>query len=269
MSCGAEMRLMQVERDETAQVAGTERQTLQCPSCHDIEIRNVLRRDSESPAEPAVESQALLQPEIAIEPEPSVQPRPLPPPADQPLKEASPQPANGFDDAELLLQRAIDMIRGTSRPAQPARALAESDAQIAPAAPTAAPAAPMASAATMAPAATIAPATPTAPTATTAPAAEVNVEIDEAEEMLRRAIAMVRGPAQGGKPGRVQSIAAKRPPGRIVRICHDPSFEPAYAAKDTTSGLVVIRHQDSARLRAMCDRLGWQVVDIETPATGT
>jgi len=263
MSCGAEMRLMQVERDETAQVAGTERQTLQCPSCHDIEIRNVLRRDSESPAEPAVESQALLQPEIAIEPEPSVQPRPLPPPADQPLKEASPQPANGFDDAELLLQRAIDMIRGPARPAQPARALAESDAQTAPAAPTAAPAAPMASAAT------IAPATPTAPTATTAPAAEVNVEIDEAEEMLRRAIAMVRGPAQGGKPGRVQSIAAKRPPGRIVRICHDPSFEPAYAAKDTTSGLVVIRHQDSARLRAMCDRLGWQVVDIETPATGT
>jgi hypothetical protein len=79
---------------------------------------------------------------------------------------------------------------------------------------------------------------------------------------------MVRGPASGAKPQRAQSIAAKRPPGRIVRICHDPSFEPAYAAKDTTSGLVVIRHEDSTRLRAMCDRLGWQVVDSETPAAG-
>jgi hypothetical protein len=27
----------------------------------------------------------------------------------------------------------------------------------------------------------------------------------------------------------------------------------------------VIRHQDSARLRAMCDRLGWQVIESEAP----
>jgi hypothetical protein len=262
MSCGAEMRLVQVERDETAQVAGTERQTLQCSSCHDIEIRNVLRRDSVSPAEPAVESQALLQPDIAIEPEPPVQPQRLPPQADQPQKQASPASspdlAAQFDDAELLLQRAIDMIRGPARPTQPAKALAEDNAVIAPSA--------SAGASTVAP---VVEAAPTASAATVASVeAPVGAEVDEAEEMLRRAIAMVRGPASGAKPQRAQSIAAKRPPGRIVRICHDPSFEPAYAAKDTTSGLVVIRHEDSTRLRAMCDRLGWQVVDSETPAAG-
>jgi hypothetical protein len=263
MGCGAEMRLVQVERDETAQVAGTERQTLQCPSCHDIEIRNVLRRDSVEPAEPAVESQALLQPDIAIEPEPSVQPRPSPPHADQPQKQAPQQPGGEFDEAELLLQRAIDMIRGPARAAQPAKGLiAEGDA----ASVLAAPVPPATPIATATPAAAVAPVTPEISAATVAPPADP--EVDEAEEMLRRAIAMVRSPAAGAKSRRVQSIATKRPPGRVVQICHDPSFEPAYAAKDTTSGLVVIRHEDSARLRAMCDRLGWQVIDGEAPATG-
>ena len=57
--------------------------------------------------------------------------------------------------------------------------------------------------------------------------------------------------------------SAPRPPGRIVQIFHDPNFDAAYAAKDTTSGLVVIRHQDSTRMRAMCERLGWRVVEGE------
>ena len=45
-----------------------------------------------------------------------------------------------------------------------------------------------------------------------------------------------------------------------VLVRPDPD-EPSYVAKDTKSGLSVLRHQDSARLRAMCDRIGWQVVD--------
>jgi hypothetical protein len=91
--------------------------------------------------------------------------------------------------------------------------------------------------------------------------------------MLQRAIEMVRGATRGGRNHTDSGIAppadmpAKRsPPGRVVEICHDPSFEAAYAAKDATSGLVVIRHQDSARLRAMCDRLGWQVIESEAPS---
>ena len=97
---------------------------------------------------------------------------------------------------------------------------------------------------------------------------------DDAESLgsLQRAIEMVRGATRGGRTHTDSGIAppadmaAKRsPPGRVVEICHDPSFEAAYAAKDATSGLVVIRHQDSARLRAMCDRMGWQVVDGADP----
>ncbi len=48
--------------------------------------------------------------------------------------------------------------------------------------------------------------------------------------------------------------------GRVVQIQRDPD-EPSYVAKDTKSGLSVLRHRDSGRLRAMCDRIGWQVVD--------
>jgi hypothetical protein len=85
---------------------------------------------------------------------------------------------------------------------------------------------------------------------------------------------MVRGPARGspptkglidGKPATPSALAGamrseKLITGRVVQIQRDPD-EPSYVAKDTKSGLSVLRHQDSARLRAMCDRIGWQVVD--------
>ena len=104
------------------------------------------------------------------------------------------------------------------------------------------------------------------------PAADDSV--DEGEALLRRAIAMVRGSARGSQPtkglidgqqatpsalaGAMQS--KKLLAGRVVQIQRDPD-EPSYVAKDTKSGLSVLRHQDSARLRAIGDRIGWQVVD--------
>ena len=102
-------------------------------------------------------------------------------------------------------------------------------------------------------------------------------EPDEGEEMLRRAIAMVRAPTRGSQPVKglteprtpsavAGSMRSQKSTGRVVQIRHDPSYDAAYAAKDTRSGLVVLRHQDSGRLREMCDRLGWQVV--EDGATG-
>jgi len=107
-----------------------------------------------------------------------------------------------------------------------------------------------------------------------APTAESAEELDEGQEMLRRAIAMVRTPVHSSQPLRgltdgVHTPAAVASPmkakkagsGRLVQIRHDPSYEAAYAAKDLKTGLVVLRHQDSARLRSMCDRLGWQVVE--------
>ncbi len=85
---------------------------------------------------------------------------------------------------------------------------------------------------------------------------------------------MVRGPGRGsqptkgltdGKPATASALAGsmrskKLLTGRVVQIQRDPD-EPSYVAKDTKSGLSVLRHQDSGCLRAMCDRIGWQVVD--------
>ncbi len=100
---------------------------------------------------------------------------------------------------------------------------------------------------------------------------EADRGLDEGEALLRRAIEMVRGSirsAAAGKAPADRSMRAKKPPGRIVQIRHDPGEEPQYAAADTTSGLVLLRHQDSAHLRAMCDRLGWEVVEERVPSAG-
>jgi hypothetical protein len=97
---------------------------------------------------------------------------------------------------------------------------------------------------------------------------------DDGEEMLRRAIAMVRSsgsPLRGlsdgmpATPAELAGATRTRKTSRVVQIRHDPSYEAAYAAKDTRSGLVVLRHQDRAHLCAMCDRLGWQVVEDGAP----
>jgi hypothetical protein len=222
MSCGAEMHVLRVDNDDASILAGYERQTWQCSACHDVDTRTVLRDAGASPP---------------VEPVPH---HPAPPTSTSPLPEDEP------DDGEELLRRAIEMVRGPVRRAQPAKG------PIKPA--------------------------PAVSAASVIAAAEA--ELDEGEAMLQRAIEMVRGPTRGGRPQRanggiaaaadpVKAIPAKRsPPSRVVQICHDPSFDAAYAAQDTTSGLVVIRHQDSARLRAMCDRLGWLVVESEAPGTG-
>ena len=85
--------------------------------------------------------------------------------------------------------------------------------------------------------------------------AEADKDLDESEALLRRAIEMVRGPARG------VALVKRTGPRRIIEIRYDPTDEAAYAAKDVQSGLVVLRHRDIARLRAMCDRLGWEVVE--------
>jgi hypothetical protein len=51
----------------------------------------------------------------------------------------------------------------------------------------------------------------------------------------------------------------RSPTGRIVQIGYDAD-QSAYAAKDTTSGLVVMRNQDRERLWELCDWIGWRVV---------
>jgi hypothetical protein len=99
-------------------------------------------------------------------------------------------------------------------------------------------------------------------------------EVEDGEEMLKRAIAMVRAPVGGSQPVRGLTDRPRTPAAlgsamrakkagrsRLIQIRHDPSYEAAFAAKDTKTGLVVLRHQDSIRLRSMCERLGWQVLE--------
>jgi hypothetical protein len=82
-----------------------------------------------------------------------------------------------------------------------------------------------------------------------------DADAQECEVLLRRAIEMVRQPPQHAP--RKGTPAAKPP--CFVRIHYDPD-EAVYIAINTKSGLSILRHRDLSRLRAMCDRLGWQVV---------
>ena len=92
-------------------------------------------------------------------------------------------------------------------------------------------------------------------------------DLDECEILLRRAIEMVRGSTRWSQPTR--SLTDRMPgrslSSRVVQIHHDPG-DATYVATDAKSGLCVLRHRDRARLRAMCDRIGWQVVEADTRA---
>jgi hypothetical protein len=212
LACGAEMRVLQVARDDTMLVAGYENQILECVACHEIERRQVFRGQDASAGE-------------------------------QQLDATPPRDLGG----ERLLPLAP--VQGGALKLE-----AEKDG------PVAQVQSPGASAGTV-------------PVHANPPSlAAPDPEVDEAEEMLRRAIAMVRSPLRGtpvrgltdGRPpvpADIASATRTRKVNRVVQIRHDPSYEAAYAAKDTRSGLVVLRHQDSGRLRAMCERLGWQVIE--------
>jgi hypothetical protein len=53
---------------------------------------------------------------------------------------------------------------------------------------------------------------------------------------------------------------AKKPV--VVEIHYDP-VKARYAAQDSRTGLLILRHEDRARLKGMCERMGWQVLDNE------
>ena len=259
--CGAEMRVVEVAADDTMRVSGYEYHTLQCSGCDDVERRLVFSRE------------AIVRP---IKPAPPHQPlvAPADPPAEPPLA-APPVSTPPADEPE----RSVAEPRAAPLP--PAAAPAEPLPSL-PTPPVADAAPPETSpvAATLLPPEALAAASPPAepaPAATTQPSSlppAAGDSVDEGEALLRRAIEMVRGPAHGPQPAKGLTDGKPAPPsalagsmrskklvtGRVVQIQRDPD-EPSYIAKDTKSGLSVLRHQDSARLRAMCDRIGWQVVD--------
>jgi len=95
-------------------------------------------------------------------------------------------------------------------------------------------------------------------------------DLDECEVLLRRAIDMVRSSTRWSQPARslTDRMSGRSLSSRVVQIHHDPD-DATYVATDTKSGLRILRHRDRAHLRAMCDRIGWQVVEANAPATTT
>jgi len=214
LACGAEMKLVQVARDDTMMVPGYEDQTFECSECHEIERRRIFRNESVSP--PA-------EPPAPIAPSPPEAPATEIPSAEPPSAET---PPTAPGPAEAPPAESVPLAAAQPVSAAPER----SD--------------------------------------------EGDEGDEEGEELLRRAIAMVRGPVRSTQPIKGLTDEPRTPAklaasmrsktagiSRVVQIRHDPSYEAAYAAKDTKSGLVVLRHQDSARLREMCARLGWEVAE--------
>ena len=95
-------------------------------------------------------------------------------------------------------------------------------------------------------------------------------DLDECEILLRRAIEMVRGSTRWSQPTRslTDRMSGRSLLSRVVQIHHDPG-DATYVATDAKSGLCVLRHRDRTRLRAMCDRIGWQVVEADIAARTT
>ena len=86
-----------------------------------------------------------------------------------------------------------------------------------------------------------------------------DADAQECEMLLRRAIEMVRQPTRTAPP---KGVLDAKPP-CLVRIHYEPD-EAMYVVTNTKSGLSMLRQRDITRLRAMCDRLGWQVVATST-----
>ena len=286
LACGAEMQLMHVVQDDTMPVPGYEHRTFMCSACGDIERRLVFARDiGQSPTEPVpVHTAPPISPapdqqdriptsgilrrifaklrgnQVSVHPALTTSPA-EPVPVNTTAHSSVPSNAsNELDGLEALPKRAIEMCPGPTCRPQPTECLTD-----------------------------VGPGTPAefvrSASVYSVPPTPVSCEsdknLDECEALLRRAIELVRGrtrssqvetsvtqarpktPCKSNTPSKaVSTVRVERPSaGRIVvRIHHDPQ-KIRYVAKDTTSGLGILRHQDRARLRAMCDRMGWQVIE--------
>src|SRR5262245_30852060 len=181
MACGAELRSMEIALGDRVTVPGDEQEQWRCPACDEATPAHA---DAPVSAEP-----------VALEA--------------APLLSTPSEPASSVDECEVLLRRAIEMVRGV-----PPRGQAAPDAA------DASPAAAGASGHHRTPPASILP--------------ETDSGIDECEALLGRAIEMVRGPIDRAPPRR--GIADDWP-----KVAGDPD-KPIRAARSVMSRVVRIDH---------------------------
>jgi hypothetical protein len=264
--CGAEMRLEQVARDDSMSVPGFEHHTFMCSACGDTEQRYVFTRhegQSRTGPAPHISPSSIFEiPSAAavgivrrvvaklrsishamkgrlVFGHGNATPVSVVPTTGQSI------PTTGHKSAPPIAPASATPVEVASVPEPPPASISHAEAAL-------------------------------VPTASSSPvSSESDKDLDECEALLRRAIEMVRGPTQSSQTAPSVAEATSETPAEnvssapaetslawqvVVQIHHD-SEKAKYVAKDTKSGLSVLGHQDSARLRAMCDRMGWQVVD--------
>jgi hypothetical protein len=257
LACGAEMSLEQVAGDDTMPVPGFAHHTFMCSACGDTERRLLFTRGvGSSHTDPVpLHTAPPISPPSAVEndgtPTPGVMRRVF----------AKLWGVCQAVEHRLLFSHGNASCSTAWVPATP-------DTSAPPLEPVSVPRAPPTS---------LRPAEPVSvPTvASTSVSPEIDSDLDECEALLRHAIEIVQSPTRSSQTKTnlievrsaplakvVGSMRAESSPTSriVVQIHYDPQ-KAKFVAKDTKSGLSVLRHQDSARLRAMCDRMGWQVVD--------
>jgi len=248
-ACGAEMRLEQVAKDDAIPVSGFERHTFVCSACGDIERRCVF---SSNPGHHS--SNPGHHDPVALPAAPPISP--------SATMEQEVDASSFFTRVFAKLYRVLNVMkrRKASHIPIPAQTVSEPIVPIAPD--------------------LIEPAALSTPPFLTP--LQIEEDVDECEALLRHAIGMVRG--QVRSPQRKTDLIETRPaapavivpklvaksvkpverksPGITVEIYYDAN-RVKYVARDINSGLTVLRHKDSKWIKAMCSRMGWQVINAE------
>jgi hypothetical protein len=240
--------------------------------CSAVERRLIHRRASRSPGSDLATAHTSAPPYESV----SVANTPPPISAALVLREID----NDRGECENLLRSAIETVRVPTCSSQPSTSLPEAEPAtpaVATSLPDAEPAAqaigtslPAAEPAAQAIGTSLPEAEPAAPVIATrlpeigsAPPA-IATSPSQAESAGPAITSSLPEPGSATPAELASSIRAERSPASrgVVQIQYDP-VKAKYAAMDIKTGLRILRHYDSARLRAMCDRMGWQVVDGE------
>jgi hypothetical protein len=269
--CGSEMRLNPIAGEESVSVSGFEHRTFRCPSCGDVEQRVVFRaeRDAylQSPC-PSIQSSAIQSCSTDEQPAASA---------------AVGQPVEKVSGIYTRLKRLLPFRRESAVPSRSTGATPAREQQL------------KASVESSAAAPSIAPRSSHSAECGVG-LIEADDSLDQCEVLLKRAIHMVHGrdysaeaktetdlkcevriegtieialeptaaPVIVVEP-EIKPVVARelepRPRKPVVVEIHYDAVKARYAAKDCRTGLLILRHEDRARLKGMCERMGWQVLD--------